>query len=323
MKKLKILAFASGLLFLMIGFLLSTSPAKAIDATSAGLVVSPPLTEKTVSSSSVLPGIIKISNSNSESDLSVAVTVENFSANGEEGQQVFTDSGTMGDWITIEKSFTLKASETKEIKYSINTPENAEPGGHYGVIFFSPTIVSSSSDSTGSSVVAIPKIGALLLLTVPGNITYDARIAEFKNDKKLYIDINNTVNILTRFQNLGANHVKPTGNIVIKNMFGQTVASLTVNEKFGNVLPDSIRRFENEWNKKYGFGLYKAEVNLVYSDNKTATGTLSFWILPWILIASGIVFIILLILIIRNLHWGSGSKPVQNNASSNQNITAS
>lgn len=298
-------------------FIIPISAVKAADSDVVGVIISPPVIEKQVAAGDVINDVIKVTNPNSSSNLEVAVSVEDFKAKGEEGQQDFIDPATssngfsLGSWITTEKSFILNANESKEIKYTVTVPQDAEPGGHYGVIFFSPKLVNEATASSGSGVVAIPKIGSLILLTTPGDIKYSANIIQFNTDKKLYLNIENAINMLTRFQNLGTTHVKPQGNITIKNMLGKQVASLPVNDKLGNVLPDSIRKFENDWAKKYGFGLYRAEVNLVYNDGKTATAASSFWILPWMLIVIIIVVILILIWISRNLHWGGNSKPLK------------
>lgn len=295
--------------------------AKAADTTSsvAGLIVSPPLIEKEVTVGNSYDGKIKITNPNSSTDLNVEISVDDFKANGEEGEQTFVDPAenstySLGAWVKIDKSFTLAANETKEIPYSVNIPTNAEPGGHYGVIFFIPSVQKSGSLS-GNGVMAIPKIGSLLLFKVPGDIKYDGNIQEFKINKKLFGDSKSVVDFVTRFQNLSSTHVKPQGNIVIKNTFGKEVANLVVNEKMGNVLPDSIRKFDNSWEKKYGFGYYKATITLAYGDSGVATSEVSFWIIPWKETAGAIVIIIILIWIISHLKWG-GSK---NNTSSNTN----
>lgn len=294
---------------LVISVLFLVMPSKAADTTDSsntGLVISPPIREQEVKPGASYSGVIKVSNLNTQANLQVDVSVQDFSAKGENGEQEFIDSETnsgnyaLGKWITVEKSFLLDADKTEEVSYTVTVPVDAEPGGHYGVVFFTPKVVSTLN---GSGVVAVPKIGALILLTVPGNIAYDGSIKEFKTDKTYYLDIANTTNFLTRFENLSAVHVKPTGDISIKNTLGQTVATLKVNEKAGNVLPDSIRQFENSWDKKYGFGRYSASVALAYATGKTATASFAFWILPWKLIAIGLAVLVILIWIIKHISW--------------------
>lgn len=273
-----------------------------------GLAISPLLKEVSLNPGESASGVVKVTNSTNQ-NLNVAVTVKDFRALGEEGSQSFIDpeentSGySMAKWINIEKSFSLMPSETKEISYTVDVPINAEPGGHYGVIFFTPSLASSSTVVSGSGALVIPQMGSLLLVTVPGEITYGGNIAEFNTDKKIYFDTTNNVDLFTRFQNLSTVHVKPTGNITIKNIFGNTVGVLTVNAQEGNVLPDSIRKFVSEWTKKYGFGPYKATVNLTFGAGESATGNVSFWIIPWKITAVGLVLLIVIIWLISRLQW--------------------
>lgn len=283
--------------------------AKAADNGGSGLIISPPIKEIQISPNGSDSNSIKVTNPNSSTVLNVVVTVEDFQAQGETGQQTFmnpSDANTfsLGNWITIEKNFTLKGDQTKDIAYKINAPANAEPGGHYGVILFSPTLANPQSLSS-SGVMAVPEIGSLLLVTVPGDIKYGGSIAQFSAPKKLYLDSTNIISFLTRFQNMGTSHIKPSGNIVITNLLGQTVATIPVNADLGNVLPNSIRKFENLWTKKYGFGKYKANVSLVFGNNQTTTATLAFWIIPWKEVTGVIVILLILIFIGRHLRWSA------------------
>lgn len=306
-----------------LGTLLSFGQVFAADSDVNGVIISPPLTEKQADPGSLYSGTVKVTNPNANADLAITVSTEDFTAKGEDGQQTFIDpaennsSYSLAKWLTIsEKSFTLKANESKTVNYTINVPQVASPGGHYGVIFFSPTLA-SGAQANSNSVLAIPKVGALILFTVPGAITYNGKISSFETGKKsgdtfaakkIFINSNNVIDYLTKFQNSSTNHVKPLGDLIIKNMFGKEVSKLKVNDKEGNVLPDSVRKFENQSEIKHGFGLYNASVTLAYGDNKNATATLTFWIVPWKETAGAVVIIIILIWVFRNISWKRKNK---------------
>ena len=86
-------------------------------------------------------------------------------------------------------------------------------------------------------------------------------------------------------------------------MFGKEAGVLTINEKGGNVLPASIRKFEQTLNKKWMFGRYNAEANIQYGG-KNISGSLSFWVIPYKLIAIILgVLIILFVALRRLLRW--------------------
>ncbi|MCL5795008.1 MAG: DUF916 domain-containing protein [Patescibacteria group bacterium] len=279
---------------------------KAADST--GLVVSPPLKEIETNRSNSFTDNIKLTNP-TENALKISISIQDFAAQGEEGGQIFLDPETdnqtfsLAKWVTTENNnFSLNPGETKEVKYTIKVPENAEPGGHYGVIFFTPQITSESIIS-GSGTVVVPKIGTLLLVSVPGDIKYRAEIASFSTNKKLYLNSKNIVDFIGRFENLSSVHVKPQGTITIKNALGKKIASLTVNDKNGNVLPNSIRKFQNDWEKKYGFGWYKADLKLVYGNAQTATANLIFWIIPWKETLGAVIILLVLIWMATHIRW--------------------
>lgn len=86
-------------------------------------------------------------------------------------------------------------------------------------------------------------------------------------------------------------------------MFGKEAGVLTINEKGGNVLPASIRKFEQTLNKKWLFGRYTAEANVQYGG-KNISESISFWVIPYKLIAIILgVLIVLFIAIRRLLRW--------------------
>jgi len=302
-KKFLIIAF----LALGLGLFLNLSPTQAAMTEGSGLIISPPLQEKTLKPGESFSGIVKVTNP-TKSDLTVDVSAEDFKAKGEEGGQEFveikdnTSSYSLASWLQTEGKFTLKSGQTHEVAFKITIPAKAEPGGHYGVLFFSPT-ASQNQNPLGSGAVILPKIGALFLITVPGPIKYDGKIIEFAASQKIYLNSKNKIDFLTRFENLSSVHVKPTGPVILTNTFGQKVGEFTVNQNLGNVLPESIRKFTNTWEKSYGFGFYKAKVDLTFAEGKTVSTDLTFYLVPWKETAGGILLIIVLIWAARHIRW--------------------
>lgn len=74
---------------------------------------------------------------------------------------------SLASWISFDDAslFTIAPKSKRSISYTINTPANATPGGHYGAIFFN-----SPDHSNGGTISMNRRIGSLLLVTVPGNI---------------------------------------------------------------------------------------------------------------------------------------------------------
>ncbi len=81
---------------------------------------------------------------------------------------VFPDQ-QLSTWITLsESSVTLDPGEEKSIDFTINVPEDAEPGGHYGAIFFKNPW--SEVSSTGNVWINVD-YGILVLVKVSWEVT--------------------------------------------------------------------------------------------------------------------------------------------------------
>lgn len=233
----------------------------------------------------------------------------------EEDGEIEPSPYTIKDWIGTIPEVTLEANEQKVINVTLTVPNDASPGGHYGVIRFTgtPPEVDSSAVSLSAS------IGSLVLVRVSGDVTEEANIAELytsRNGEKRSMFEYGPVTINTRFQNTGNVHTQPSGTVVVRNMFGKTVNEFKFNEKKGNVLPQSIRRFENTLEKELLFGKYTVQADIVYgSSNQIVSSTTSFWVIPYKLIALGVAVLIGFIIglkqynryIIRQANKGRGN----------------
>lgn len=203
------------------------------------------------------------------------------------------------DWIATIPEVTLKPTQQEVIKVTLTVPDDASPGGHYGVIRFTgtPPEVDSSAVSLSAS------IGALVLVTVSGDIQESTSVAEIytsQNNERRSLFEYGPVTINTRVQNDGNVHNQPSGNIVVSNMFGQTVDTLKFNENGGNVLPKSIRRFENTLQKRLMLGRYKIQADIVYGvENQIISSSATFWVIPYKLIAIGLAIIAAFVISIR------------------------
>jgi hypothetical protein len=215
----------------------------------------------------------------------------------------------ISSWINISSDgINLAPQQSQTIPYIITVPNNVGPSGYYGAVVFgtvAPKLKPGEAEK-GASVGVAEQAASLILLQVAGIADERADIREFKSDKLFYATPF-SVNFSAKVQNLGNVHVQPMGVIEISNMLGKKVATLTVNDKGGNVLPNSSRIFSAAWNDSFGFGRYEAELSLSYGTpadlggegRKTLTMFWYFWIFPVkILISVGISLVLLLALFI-------------------------
>ncbi len=269
-----------------------------------GLMIVPPLIENDIKQGTSYSGEIEISNPTDEL-VEIYPSVKDFESNNEDGSPTFdfsTDQNTesshsLSSWISYSnQKIALTPNQYQIFNFTVNVPMDAEPGGHYGAIFFSSN--PDGPSGMASEVAQISKIGSLLLITVPGGVLEKLQIKEFSTSSNYW---QLPQNFTTRLENFGNVHVKPVGNIVIKNIFGQEVVSLPFNSNSGNVLPQSIRKFSNIWPGNYWqVGRYTAELSIAYGNqNQVLIKSLNFWVIPWWMVLTLATIIILLLIILK------------------------
>jgi hypothetical protein len=285
MKRIKPLIFIIGIIF---GLIL----ANLVFAQGFGVSISPLTFELTANPADILENKIKIYNP-TDSVVSIRMEVEDFKPVGETGQVIVAPEEeitfSLKRWVKIEPTeFTLEPKEQKFVSFTIEVPENAEPGGKYGSVLASTT-GAIGGEITGAAIAQ--KVGALLLLTVAGEVKEDLTIKEFKAPPFLEYG---PVPFTIRFENKGTIHVRPRGFVTITNWWGKKVADIEFSQL--NVIPGAIRKIETSWQNKWLFGKYTAMLVGSYGTTNLPFNPpiLTFWVFPW-KVALGIIIVLILI----------------------------
>lgn len=287
---------------LVFGSVYADSTYVAAEPAGQGVEISPALVELNAERGNTYDITVKVTNVTT-ADLDYVVSVEDFNAKDETGSpQVILGSSlpptvSIRSWVSSIDNFSLKTQEKNTIKFKLTVPADAEPGGHYGVLRFSGTDPQVSGSGVGLSASA----GTLLLVRVAGDINESAEVASFftaSGGSQTGFFERAPITFVARIKNTGNIHIKPTGSIEIRNVFGGVVASVQMNETRGNVLPESIRRLEATYDS-FMIGYFSATVTLGYGQNGQAlVATTGFWVIPWkpVLVATvllvGVVFAI-------------------------------
>ena len=286
-------------------------PAYAANTTSGqALEIAPPVLNIKANPGETVKTTISLRDV-STSPLVVRNQINDFVAAGEDGTpKLLLDSSkeespySLKDWVQPLPELTLKPKEVNKLPVTIHVPKNAAPGGYYAVVRF--TASPPGLDSTGVSLSA--SLGTLILLRVNGDAKEDMKVEEFaasKSGSTNWLFESTPINFLARIKNNGSLHEQPTGQIIVKDMFGNNVANVNVNLNRSNVLPSSIRKFEQPLDSsvigdRALFGRYTADLKLSYGSNgQTVTASTSFWVVPYRLIFFVIILIIVAIVVIR------------------------
>jgi hypothetical protein len=269
---------------------------------------------------------LRVRNSGSSPE-TLKVSLKTFSAEGPDGHVILHDPSPSDDflkWVSFSKTvFNAPPGQWQTIKMKVAVPRTAAFGYYYAVQF---ELASPPTRQPGAaSLQGAVAIFVLLNAEAPG-ASRKIEVTSFKAEHSSYEFL--PVNFRVAVRNTGNVHTVPHGNIFIKRG-GKQVASLSVNQSAGNVLPESNRIFESSWSdgfpvyvqstdpageplkdkngkikmklnwdfskvSKLRFGHYTAQLLLVYNDGQRdvpITGTLSFWVIPWRLIVSVILII--------------------------------
>ncbi|MEI6237837.1 MAG: hypothetical protein WCP03_04545 [Candidatus Saccharibacteria bacterium] len=303
----KILSGALASIFILSVLINHSVAAEPISANAAqGIEISPALVELNATNGGTYNIVLNVKNITA-STLSYTSSTDDFAAADESGSpKVILDdqlpvTASIKTWVNMDAEFILQPRQTKTITANIVVPTDAEPGGHYGILRFSGAapIMEDSGVSLSTSA------GVLVLIRVAGDINEKASLASFysaQNDKQSWFFENSPIDFVTRIQNEGNIHIKPAGNIEVRDVFNNLVSMVPVNEDKSNILPDSIRKFSGQLSQNWLFGHYTASLALGYGTTGQAiTATISFWVIPYKIILIGLFALITIIFIFVRL----------------------
>lgn len=209
---------------------------------------------------------------------------------------------TLRDYLSVpDTEFQLNNGERIRIPVTISIPPDAEPGGHYGSVLISTVTKDATSGNENNAAprsAVISRIGTLFFISAPGEKDQSGSVENFttRNSQSLFNSGPITFDIL--FENTGTVHLSPYGGISITNIFNEEVGFVELQPWY--VLPSSLRSREIDWNRDFLFGKYVAHLKLNRGyNNEIDEATVTFWVIPWTLVASIFVSFLLFFLLIK------------------------
>ena len=272
MSKKKILTFISSVIFLT--SLLFINPCSTFGQ-EINLTLSPPLIELTIKPGKSILIAYKLENHGNPSVFSTKILP--FQPSGDTGQIKLAKefSGPIrfnldNSEIKLANPFFLKSNQNQQLLLRIRTPVGAPEGAYY-YSFLAETVPEPAGEGKISSR-AKATIGANILITVTksGHLNFKTRVALFQLLSRLkfhlfgqtinLFDSNDPIPLVFDVANLGANLVKPKGEITLKGLFG-TKAHYQILPK--NILAYSQRRLSATPSGKLDCSLCKTPPTLV------------------------------------------------------------
>lgn len=266
----------------------------------AGIGLSPATIEESLDPGETKRYTVNISNL-SESDQTYYLYVRNIVGVTGGGVPEYAREGAektgfeLSEWVALDVSeLVVPVGAQAPLSFTINVPESASPGSHFGAIFVS--VEPPRMRNTGAAVGY--EVANIISIRVAGDAVEKAEIRQFSTDRYLYGSTD--ITFALRIENLGNTLVRPVGPLQITNMFGKQVALLTFNDSLAGVFPGVVREFSFNWKDEgFGFGRYEARVSPVYGEQgrkNTISSTVIFWVLPMNIIAPALGILAVLLL---------------------------
>ncbi len=195
---------------------------------------------------------------------------------------------SLKSWLNHTDLVPVDANSAQVVPVTIRVPFNALPGGHYAMITYTPSTRTKPGETKKTASLVTQRVGSLIYITVKGKITEKATIASFTTSK---FNEQGPVVFEGEIINDSNTHQAPKGNISIYSPLNQKIAELPV--ETGNIFPESSRSFTSTWTQKWGYGRYKADLNLVYGTaGSILSATIFFWLFPIRLVIYSLVALI-------------------------------
>ena len=321
MLKLKALLSISYILFFF-AFFANHSYAQE-NASNFDVTVSPVFFDFTAKPGTTVTGRVRLRN-NTTTPLPIKVDIKKLGGdqNGDLTIQNAPDETTT--WFDVETTgMTSPTNEWINIPFSIKVPDNAAYGYYWALSF--------TQDTQDKGTVTGAKVNASIVVPVLLNVAKDGAKTKGKIDFKPNSDWYEylPVELTTTFANTGNVHIRPRGNIFIKDFLGRTVATLDANPNQGAVLPGTKKAFVNSWKDSFVWyenkmengkqildkngkpqkelkirfdkildlriGKYTATALMVISDGTRDIAyekSISFFVFPWKIVIGAIVFVL-------------------------------
>lgn len=248
------------------------------------------------------------------------------------------DTDEFVKWVSFSESqFTVDAREKKTIKVTISPSSDAALGYYYALVI---KRLQKNQEGNQQAVISGSPAIAVLLNVKSDNAKRELQLVDFTTDKMVYEEL--PVGFKVHVKNTGNIHAVPVGDIFIDSGNEKEIGVLQFNRGNGNVLPQTSRTYTAEWAdgfivrkpkvenekvvlddkgnpvfetsydfskaNKFRFGKYTANLLLIYDDGERDVpieATISFWVLPWKLLAIfGVIMLLVLVgvfSVIRNL----------------------
>ncbi len=255
------------LLFVTLNLGIFVQPAFA-DNTPTSLSISPAIIERVLTPSKEDTFTLTLTNNST-----IPLPIRGNSSNLNQDLRTTGSRYNSASWISLDPpDFILQPGDKQTITLHILPPVDAQPGGHYSTVTFSPLIPAGLTTTPE----ALAQVGAVVLMTIPGDITESLELKD-ASFPRLITSLPRDFNL--SLKNSGNIHLSPNFHLTLLDHRGELVTTIPVQTSL--ILPDTTKTFLIRWPSATKWGHYTITGTINYGTNNSLTLPLfSIWFIP-------------------------------------------
>lgn len=251
-----------------------------------GLTVAPLRSELSIAPGTCLSGEVTVKNLTNQS-MTINLSAEEFSVTNPQYDYAFSSSSDVSNWVKFEPDMvTLTAGSNQIIKYTVNVPISAEPGGRYISIF-----ASTNTKTQDTNISSLQRVGSLLYVDITGNTT---RIGHMISISMPWVISDNAKWVMS-LQNIGTTHFHSRYSVSVQNIFNDSVIKKVSSDSL--ILPNTIRVLSSELPLPRFPGLYRVVFMIGLGDTPASISTRYIIYLPTTVVVG--IFVVLSLLALK------------------------
>ena len=208
----------------------------------------------------------------------------------------------VGTWIKLPTGtadYGVSPGQEVVLHFALTVPPNAVPGDHVGGI--EALDVTPPATGGSSRILVHEGIGVPIFINVPGPRHPSSSVTLVNTASSVpwlaFATGSSDARVGYQVENTGNTILRGKVQVSVTNIFGQTVKKFPSNV-IGNLLPGAIAGYsEPLWRGLPIVGPQTVHVTFSPIGSKAATGSASFWVIPWLLI------ILILIALLALGYW--------------------
>lgn len=280
--------------------------------------VSPAIIDLVGQNDTVLESVFDVVNTSSEEQM-YYFRVSSFVPDSTTGAPSFSSSAlyleSFPSWITLSsQSLRVPSRSRASVPFSVAIPAGIPSESAYAAIIVSRSPADVASNASGASVEASTAV--LLFLNIDGEGLSKIEVVDIRPPQSsgFLPYLSGTFDV--QVQNQGELYGLLEGEILLQDIAGRTVRSLTLNEAKERLLPGATKTWsaslgdsapgflgaaQREW-QDFIIGPVKVDVRLHNQELEIAQKQMRLWIIPWhlgIMVAGGVGIVLLVVSVIR------------------------